>query len=51
MRVNCLDLCASVFQSRKRICEELDIPMNALRIRIHRLRKKVESCVQEMLRN
>jgi len=38
-------------QSRKRICEELDIPMNALRIRIHRLRKKVESCVQEMLRN
>ncbi|HET9228985.1 MAG TPA: hypothetical protein VFR31_20070 [Thermoanaerobaculia bacterium] len=38
-------------QARKDICDELDIPMNALRIRVHRLRKKVEVCVQEKLRN
>lgn len=38
-------------QARKDICEELMIPMNALRIRVHRLRKKVEVCVQEKLRN
>jgi DNA-directed RNA polymerase specialized sigma24 family protein len=38
-------------RSRKELCDELDIPMNALRIRVHRLRKKVETCVQEMLRH
>jgi len=38
-------------QSRKGLCDELDIPMNALRIRVHRLRKKVETCIQEKLRN
>lgn len=38
-------------QARKILCDELGIPMNALRIRIHRLRRKVEVCVQEKLRN
>ena len=38
-------------QSRKDICKELGIPMNALRIRVHRLRRKVEACVEEKLRN
>lgn len=38
-------------RSRKVLCEELGIPMNALRIRVHRLRKKVEACVEEKLRN
>jgi DNA-directed RNA polymerase specialized sigma24 family protein len=38
-------------RSRKDLCDELGIPMNALRIRVHRLRKKVEACVQEKLRN
>jgi DNA-directed RNA polymerase specialized sigma24 family protein len=36
-------------RSRKILCQELDIPMNALRIRVHRLRKKVEACVEEKL--
>ncbi len=35
--------------SRKGLCDELGIPMNALRIRVHRLRKKVEACVEEKL--
>ncbi|MFP5288326.1 MAG: RNA polymerase sigma factor [Thermoanaerobaculia bacterium] len=38
-------------RARKVLCEELGIPMNALRIRVHRLRRKVETCVQEKLRN
>lgn len=38
-------------RSRKILCDELDIPMNALRIRVHRLRKKIEACVEEKLRN
>lgn len=38
-------------RSRKILCDELGIPMNALRIRVHRLRRKVEACVQEKLRN
>ena len=38
-------------RSRKDMCDELGIPMNALRIRVHRLRRKVEACVQEKLRN
>lgn len=37
-------------RSRKGLCDELGIPMNALRIRVHRLRKKVEVCVGEKLR-
>jgi DNA-directed RNA polymerase specialized sigma24 family protein len=38
-------------KSRKSLCDELGIPMNALRIRVHRLRRRVETCVQEKLRN
>ena len=38
-------------QSRKSLCRELGVEMNALRIRVHRLRRKVEICVQERLRN
>lgn len=37
-------------QDRKSLCEELRIEMNALRIRVHRIRRKVETCVQERLR-
>ncbi len=38
-------------RSRKDLCDELGIPMNALRIRVHRLRRKVEACVEEKLRS
>lgn len=38
-------------RSRKDLCDELGIPMNALRIRVHRLRRRVEACVREKLRN
>lgn len=37
--------------SRKVLCQELGIEMNALRIRVHRLRRKVEMCVLDRLRN
>lgn len=38
-------------RARKALCQELgDIPINALRIRVHRVRRKLESCVQECLR-
>ena len=37
-------------RSRKVLSEELGIPMNALRIRVHRLRRKLEECVVERLR-
>lgn len=37
--------------TRKALCEKLGIPMNALRIRVHRLRKKVEACVKEKMRD
>ena len=37
-------------QDRKRLCRELGIEMNALRIRVHRLRRKIETCIQERLR-
>lgn len=36
-------------QDRKRLCRELQIEMNALRIRVHRIRRKVETCIQERL--
>lgn len=36
--------------SRKGLSQELGIPINALRIRVHRVRRKVESCVDECLR-
>jgi DNA-directed RNA polymerase specialized sigma24 family protein len=38
-------------QGRKRLCQELNIEMNALRIRVHRIRRKIETCVQERLRS
>lgn len=34
---------------RKALAEELDIAMNALRIRAYRLRKKLEDCVRECM--
>jgi DNA-directed RNA polymerase specialized sigma24 family protein len=37
-------------QVRKDLCRELSIEMNALRIRVHRIRRKIETCVQERLR-
>lgn len=35
--------------NRRRLADELGIEMNALRIRIHRLRQKLERCVKERL--
>lgn len=37
-------------QDRKRLCREHDIEMNALRIRVHRIRRKIETCIQERLK-
>ena len=37
-------------RSRQALSQELDVPMNALRIRVHRVRRKVEECVRECLR-
>lgn len=31
--------------NRKRIAEELGMPMNGLRIRVHRVREKLEMCL------
>ncbi len=38
-------------RGRKDLSEQLGIPMNALRIRVHRIRRKLEDCVRERLRN
>jgi DNA-directed RNA polymerase specialized sigma24 family protein len=38
-------------QTRKQLCQEHKIEMNALRIRVHRLRRKIETCIQERLRS
>ena len=38
-------------QDRKHLCRELGIEMNALRIRVHRLRRRIETCIQERLRS
>lgn len=35
--------------NRKELARELDIPLNALRIRVHRVRRKVEACVHDCL--
>jgi DNA-directed RNA polymerase specialized sigma24 family protein len=35
---------------RKELCDELGIPMNALRIRVHRLRRRLETCIEERQR-
>lgn len=37
-------------QDRKRLCRDLNIEMNALRIRVHRIRRKIETCIQERLK-
>lgn len=37
-------------QDRKRLCQEHRIEMNALRIRVHRIRRKIETCIQGRLK-
>jgi RNA polymerase sigma factor (sigma-70 family) len=34
-------------ENRRRIARRLDVPLNALRIRVHRIRSKLEECVHE----
>jgi DNA-directed RNA polymerase specialized sigma24 family protein len=36
--------------SRHALAEELEVPLNALRIRVHRLRVKLEACVRDCLK-
>jgi RNA polymerase sigma factor (sigma-70 family) len=36
-------------ESRKQLAEELGIPLNALRIRTHRIREKLEKCINDCL--
>jgi DNA-directed RNA polymerase specialized sigma24 family protein len=36
-------------ENRRLLADELDIPLNALRIRVHRIRAKLERCVQKRL--
>lgn len=38
-------------ENRRRIARQLDIPLNALRIRIHRIRGKLERCVKKKVRD
>ncbi len=40
----------SNIRHRKTLSQELGIPMNALRIRVHRVRRKLESCLDDCLR-
>jgi RNA polymerase sigma factor (sigma-70 family) len=35
---------------RNQLAERLDIPLNALRIRVHRIRSRLESCVDQCLK-
>src|SRR6185295_2729149 len=37
-------------RSRQTLSQDLGIPMNALRIRVHRVRRKLEECVRGCLR-
>lgn len=37
-------------RSRQTLSQELGVPMNALRIRVHRVRRKLEECVAQCLR-
>jgi DNA-directed RNA polymerase specialized sigma24 family protein len=39
----------SNIRSRQRLAREEGIPMNALRIRVHRIRRKLESCIHACL--
>jgi DNA-directed RNA polymerase specialized sigma24 family protein len=36
-------------RNRQTLARELEIPLNALRIRVHRVRRKLEACVHECL--
>lgn len=36
-------------ENRRLLADELDIPLNALRIRVHRIRAKLERCVEKRL--
>ena len=38
-------------ENRRLLADELDIPLNALRIRVHRIRAKLERCVKKRLPN
>lgn len=38
-------------RSRKKLADELGIPINALRIRVHRIRRKLEDCIGSCLAN
>ena len=40
----------SNIRNRQSLASDLELPMNALRIRVHRVRRKLESCVQSSLR-
>jgi DNA-directed RNA polymerase specialized sigma24 family protein len=37
-------------RARRELCDELHIGMNALRIRVHRLRRRLETCIEEQMR-
>lgn len=36
-------------RNRKRLADELGVPINALRIRVHRIRRKLEDCIESCL--
>jgi DNA-directed RNA polymerase specialized sigma24 family protein len=38
-------------RNRKKLADELGIPINALRIRVHRIRRKIEDCIESFLRH
>jgi RNA polymerase sigma factor (sigma-70 family) len=38
-------------RNRQRLAESMGVPMNALRIRVHRIRAKLETCVCDCLRD
>ncbi len=40
----------SHIRNRQTLARELGVPLNALRIRVHRVRRKLEDCVQECLK-
>jgi DNA-directed RNA polymerase specialized sigma24 family protein len=41
---------AAKIENRRRMAEELGIPLNALRIRVHRIRTRLAGCVRDSLR-
>ena len=40
---------AEKIKNRQELAEKMDIPLNALRIRVHRVRKDLEKCIAECL--